>query len=59
MLRAVPGVTGKALQRLTLEYENVHAVANADVEELARLVGMEKARQIRAFFDRSVWDDGE
>ncbi|KAK5111784.1 hypothetical protein LTR62_004704 [Meristemomyces frigidus] len=56
MLRAVPGVTGKALQRLTLEYENVLAVANADGDELAGLIGGEKSRQLRAFFDRSVWD---
>ncbi|KAK4569689.1 DNA repair protein RAD16 [Recurvomyces mirabilis] len=59
MLRAVPGVTGKALQRLTLEYENVMAVANAEGDELAGLVGGEKSRMIRGFFDRSVWDDGD
>ena len=59
MLRAVPGVTSKALQRLVLEYEDVQAVANAEVEDLANLVGRENARQIRAFFDRSVWDEGE
>ncbi|KAK5129646.1 hypothetical protein LTR08_003008 [Meristemomyces frigidus] len=58
MLRAVPGVTSKALQRLILEYDNVQAVANADDEELNGLIGRENARPIRAFFDRSVWDDG-
>ncbi|KAK5129037.1 hypothetical protein LTR85_000370 [Meristemomyces frigidus] len=58
MLRAVPGVTSKALQRLVLEYENVQAVANADDEELNNLIGRENARQIRYFFDRSVWDEG-
>ncbi|KAK4548297.1 hypothetical protein LTR36_010167 [Oleoguttula mirabilis] len=58
MLRAVPGVTSKALQRLILEYENVQAVANADDEELNNLIGRENARQIRSFFDRSVWDEG-
>lgn len=56
MLRAVPGVTSKTLQRLILEYENVQAVANAEYEAIAELVGRENARQIRAFFDRSVWD---
>lgn len=57
MLRAVPGVTSKALQRLILEYENVQAVANADDEQLNNLIGRENARQIRSFFDRSVWDE--
>ena len=58
MLRAVPGVTSKALNRLVLEYENVQEVANAGDEELADLIGRENARQIRYFFDRSVWDEG-
>lgn len=58
MLRTVPGVTSKALSRLILEYENVQEVANTDEEELAELVGRESARQIRHFFDRSVWDEG-
>ncbi|KAH9828112.1 DNA repair protein rad16-like [Teratosphaeria destructans] len=59
MLRAVPGVTPKALQRLVLEYRDVRDVANAGAEELAALIGRESARQIRAFFDRSVWDVGD
>lgn len=60
MLRAVPGITSQALQRLILEYENVQAVANADYEEMAGMIGRENARQIREFFDRSVWDvEGE
>jgi DNA excision repair protein ERCC-4 len=58
MLRGVPGVTNKALQRLVLEYENVQEVANADFDELAGLIGRENARSIRAFFDKSVWDEG-
>ncbi|KAK4959228.1 DNA repair protein RAD16 [Elasticomyces elasticus] len=58
MLRAVPGVTSKALQRLILKYENVLEVANAGDDELSALVGRENGRQIRGFFDRSVWDDG-
>ena len=58
MLRAVPGVTGKALNRLVLEYENVQDVANTDEEELSELIGRENARQIRHFFDKSVWDEG-
>ncbi|KAK4635214.1 DNA repair protein rad16 [Fulvia fulva] len=56
MLRCVPGVTGKALNKLILEYENVQEVANEDEAKLSGLIGKENARQIRAFFDRSVWD---
>jgi len=58
MLRAVPGVNAKALTNLILKYESVQAVANTDEEELAQLIGRENARQIRYFFDRSVWDEG-
>ena len=59
MLRAVPGVSQKALNALVLEYENVQEVANAGFEELSALIGREAARGIRGFFDRSVWDEGE
>lgn len=58
MLRAVPGITSKNLQRLVLDMENVQAVANAEEGELAAKIGKEAARQIRYFFDRSVWDEG-
>ncbi|EME87238.1 uncharacterized protein MYCFIDRAFT_212808 [Pseudocercospora fijiensis CIRAD86] len=58
MLRCVPGVTSKALNKLILEFENVLDVANARETMLADLIGKENARQIRAFFDRSVWEDG-
>ncbi|KAI7641616.1 hypothetical protein KC322_g20318, partial [Hortaea werneckii] len=58
MLRNVPGVTSKALQRLVLEFENVQEVVNAEQEELSEMIGMENARQIRGFFDKSVWDEG-
>ncbi|KAF2764209.1 DNA repair protein [Teratosphaeria nubilosa] len=59
MLRAVPGVTPKALQRLVLEFGDVREVANAEGEVLAALIGRESARRIRAFFERSVWDVGD
>ncbi|KAF2479632.1 hypothetical protein BDY17DRAFT_256921 [Neohortaea acidophila] len=59
MLRALPGMTGKSLARLILEYDSVLDVANAPLQELADLVGFESARPIRQFFDRSVWDEGE
>ncbi|USW48220.1 Putative DNA repair protein XPF [Septoria linicola] len=58
MLRCVPGVTNKALNKLILEYRNVQEVANAGEAELADMIGKENARQIRAFFDRSVWEEG-
>lgn len=59
MLRAVPGVNSKVLARLIIEYDNVQEVANADAEELAELIGWENTRQIRGFFDRSVWDNDD
>lgn len=58
MLRCVPGVNAKVLQRLIIEFESVQDVANADEEHLREFIGRESARQIRGFFDRSVWDDG-
>ena len=58
MLRVVPGVTTKAFNSLVLQYENVQEIANAEEGELADLIGHENSRQIRRFFDRSVWDDG-
>ncbi|KAF2160127.1 hypothetical protein M409DRAFT_29423 [Zasmidium cellare ATCC 36951] len=59
MLRCVPGVNGKVLNRLILEYESVVDVANAGERELAEMVGRENARGIRGFFGRSVWDLGD
>ncbi|EPS28441.1 DNA repair protein rad16 [Penicillium oxalicum] len=57
MLRAVPGVTPKALDRLILETENLHEIANMSVEQLDPIVGKEAARKIVAFFRKSVFDD--
>lgn len=57
MLRCVPGVSNKALNKLILEYDNVQAVSSADEAELAASIGKENARQIRNFFDRSVWEE--
>lgn len=59
MLRIIPGVTSKGLGRLVLEMQNVVEVANAEESVLAEMIGKEAARQIRWFFDRSVWDEGE
>ncbi|KAL9107374.1 MAG: hypothetical protein Q9227_007739 [Pyrenula ochraceoflavens] len=56
MLRCVPGVTTKAMQRLVLETRNVQDVANMEVKELDDMIGGEAARQITRFFERSVFD---
>lgn len=56
MLRAVPGVTPQALERLIIETDNISDIANLDVEQLDPLVGKEAARKIVAFFQKSVFD---
>lgn len=57
MLRAVPGVTPKVLERLTLETGSIDEVANMDVEQLDPLVGKEAARKIVRFFRKNVFED--
>lgn len=57
MLRAVPGVTPQALERLILETENLSEIANMEVEQLDPLVGKEAARKIVGFFQKSVFED--
>lgn len=57
MLRAVPGVSGKNYQRLTLEVGTLQEVANLTEEEMDPFVGKEAGRQIWRFFNRSVFDD--
>ncbi|CAG7966513.1 unnamed protein product [Penicillium nalgiovense] len=56
MLRAVPGVTPQALERLIVETDNISDIANMDAEQLDPLVGKEAARKIVAFFQKSVFD---
>lgn len=56
MLRAVPGVTPQALERLIIETDNIRDIANMDVEQLDPLVGKEAARKIVGFFRKSVFD---
>ena len=58
MLRAVPGVSGKNLGRLTLEVRDVAAVSNLGEGELDGLVGREAGRQVWRFFNRSVYEEG-
>ncbi|KAA8569079.1 hypothetical protein EYC84_000749 [Monilinia fructicola] len=54
MLRVVPGVTGKNLSNLVVEFESIKEVANASLEELAPIVGQEAGRQVHQFFNKSV-----
>jgi len=57
MLRAVPGVTPQALERLILQTGNISEIANMDVEQLDPLIGKEAARKVVAFFRKSVFED--
>lgn len=56
MLRAVPGVTPQALERLIIETENLNEIANMEVEQLDPLVGKEAAKKIHGFFRKSVFE---
>ncbi|KAH1487686.1 hypothetical protein KXX42_003057 [Aspergillus fumigatus] len=56
MLRAVPGVTPKVLERLILETGNISEIANMDVEQLDPLIGREAARKIVGFFRKNLFD---
>lgn len=57
MLRAVPGITPQALERLILETSNISEIANMDVDELDPLIGKEAARKVVGFFRKSVFED--
>jgi DNA excision repair protein ERCC-4 len=57
MLRAVPGVTPKVLERLVLETGNISEIANMDVEQLDPLIGREAARKIVGFFRKNLFDN--
>ncbi|PGH11399.1 hypothetical protein AJ79_04900 [Helicocarpus griseus UAMH5409] len=57
MLRAVPGVTPKIVERMVLETENLQQVANMEMEELEPIVGKEVGRQVLRFFRRNVFDE--
>ncbi|KAL1304737.1 hypothetical protein AAFC00_003682 [Neodothiora populina] len=57
LLSAVPGVTPKNITSLVLNYENVEEIANAEEEQLSKMIGKEAGRQIYRFFDKSVFDD--
>ncbi|MCJ1393131.1 hypothetical protein MMC18_006003 [Xylographa bjoerkii] len=57
MLRAVPGITAKNMNRITLEVDNILEVSNLDQGTLDDLVGKEAGRQVYRFFNKSVFDD--
>lgn len=57
MLRAVPGITGKNMSRITLEVGNLLEVSNLEEDELDIMVGRETGRQIYKFFNRSVFEE--
>uniref|UniRef100_A0A093V9E8 DNA repair protein rad16 n=2 Tax=Talaromyces marneffei PM1 TaxID=1077442 RepID=A0A093V9E8_TALMA len=57
MLRSVPGVTPVVLERLSLETNSIHEIANMSVDELDPLVGKGTARKIVRFFRKSVFED--
>lgn len=56
MLRAVPGVTPQALERLILEMGNISEIANMEVDELDPLIGKEAARKVVGFFKKNVFE---
>ncbi|KAI5293775.1 hypothetical protein KEM52_005238, partial [Ascosphaera acerosa] len=55
MMRAVPGMTEPALERICLETECIQDVANMTTQELEPVVGKEVARQVVGFFEKSVF----
>ncbi|MCJ1401674.1 hypothetical protein MMC11_004891 [Xylographa trunciseda] len=57
MLRAVPGITAKNMNRITLEVDNILEVSNLDEDTLDDLIGKEAGRQVYRFFNKSVFDD--
>ncbi|KAJ5742736.1 uncharacterized protein N7511_011137 [Penicillium nucicola] len=56
LLRAVPGVTPQAFERLIIETDNISDIANMSEEQLDPMVGKEAARKIVGFFRKSVFD---
>ena len=57
MLRAVPGITAKNINRVTLEVENILEVSNLDEEVLDVMIGKEAGRQVHRFLNRNVLDE--
>ena len=57
MLRAVPGITGKNLSRITLEVKDMQELSNLPQKQLGELVGKQIGGQIHTFFNKNVIED--
>jgi DNA excision repair protein ERCC-4 len=58
MLLAVPGVTGKNVDRLVRGgVRDMRDLSTRSLEELGEIIGVEAARTCRRFFDRDVFED--
>ena len=57
MLRAVPGITGKNMSRITLEVEDMVALSNLPEDTLHELVGKQIGGQIYRFFNKNIIED--
>ena len=53
-LRSVPGVTGKNIHNLMVEWENIQAISQAPEGRLMEVVGPEAGRQIWGFFNKKL-----
>ncbi|WEW56770.1 DNA repair protein RAD16 [Emydomyces testavorans] len=57
MLEAVPGTTPHGVESLMLKTNNIHEVANMELEALTEIVGKQEAKKIVRFFQRNVFDE--
>ncbi|KAI9817500.1 MAG: hypothetical protein M1827_001110 [Pycnora praestabilis] len=57
MLRAIPGMTEKRLNRLIIEVGNVLELTNMVEDDVSEIIGKEAGRQVFRFFNRSVFGD--
>lgn len=55
MLRAVPGITGKNLARITLEVKNMQDLSNLPRAQLDELLGKQIGGQIYNFFNKNLY----
>lgn len=53
-LRSVPGVTGKNIGNLMVEWENIQGISLAPEGRLMEVVGPEAGRQIWGFFNKKL-----
>ncbi|EEP79675.1 MUS38 protein [Uncinocarpus reesii 1704] len=56
MLEAVLGTTPHGIECLMLKTNNIHEIANMELEDLTEIVGQQEAKAIFRFFRRSVFD---